>query len=359
MGKRVYQIDLFRFIAAIVVVLHHYLFRGHAADGKSPIAFDGLADIFKYGYLGVDFFFIISGFVIVLSIRDLSIKKFIVSRITRLYPAYWFCVILTFLVITYFGSPIFYANFPQLIANLTMLHSFIGYDNIDGVYWSLIVELQFYFLIGAFLIFNQFVKIKFDHLVLFWLGITVLHLFFKDFIIFKAAYYLLILEWSSYFIAGIIFYQIFKEGIKTKHIVLLLICLAISLKGAIIQIDKVQQHYNTSFSPYIICAAITAFYLLMFLVTTGRLQAINSPKMLQLGLLTYPLYLVHQNIGYIIFNNFGMYINKYFLLLFTVTLMLMLSYFISKYIEPPIAAFLKNVLEKRFYLKSRKLSSQT
>lgn len=359
MEKRVYQIDLFRFIAAITVVLHHYLFRGHAADNKSPLAFEEFAGIFKYGYLGVNFFFIISGFVIVLSIRDLSLKKFIVSRITRLYPAYWFCAVLTFLVISFFGAPIFQTSFPQLLANLTMFHSYLGYDHIDGVYWSLVVELQFYLLIAIFLIFNQFIKLKFDHLIWFWLGITVLHLFFKNVLLFRAAYYLLILEWSSYFIAGIIFYQIFKEGIKVRHIILLLICFVLSLKGAMLQIDKVEQHYHTSFSPYIICSAITAFYILMFLVTTGRLQVINSPKMLQLGLLTYPLYLIHQNIGYIIFNNLGILINKYILVLSTVTLMLLLSYFISKYIERPVAAFLKNVLEKRFYLKSRKLSSQT
>jgi len=53
---RLYQIDLFRFIAAISVVFHHYLFRGYAADNMSILDFSEIGDYFKYGYLGVDFF---------------------------------------------------------------------------------------------------------------------------------------------------------------------------------------------------------------------------------------------------------------------------------------------------------------
>ena len=62
-AKRLYQIDLFRFIAALMVVLFHYTFRGFIAN-SSILEFPVLGSLFKYGYLGVDLFFMISGFVI-------------------------------------------------------------------------------------------------------------------------------------------------------------------------------------------------------------------------------------------------------------------------------------------------------
>ena len=68
--NRIYQIDLFRFIAAVCVVLYHYLFRGWAADNMSDLSFNKIGHFFKYGYLGVNLFFIISGFVIILSNID-------------------------------------------------------------------------------------------------------------------------------------------------------------------------------------------------------------------------------------------------------------------------------------------------
>ena len=56
--NRVYQIDLFRFLAALAVVLYHYLYRGWAStsDNKINIEFTEVGSYFKYGYLGVDFF---------------------------------------------------------------------------------------------------------------------------------------------------------------------------------------------------------------------------------------------------------------------------------------------------------------
>ena len=64
---RLYEIDLFRFFAAIAVVFYHYGFRGWMADDLSRVAAPGLAPLVQYGYLGVDLFFIISGFVILLT----------------------------------------------------------------------------------------------------------------------------------------------------------------------------------------------------------------------------------------------------------------------------------------------------
>ena len=77
--KKLYQIDLFRFFAALNVVLFHYTFRGHKADNMSILRIPLLGEYFKYGYLGVYLFFIISGFVIILSIEHNNLLDFIKS----------------------------------------------------------------------------------------------------------------------------------------------------------------------------------------------------------------------------------------------------------------------------------------
>ena len=294
-NNRIYQIDLFRFIAALSVVLYHYLYRGWArGDNRSYVHFNEIGHFFKYGYLGVDFFFIISGFVIVLSIKHNSISKFIISRFSRLYPIYWICVFLTFLVIILYGYPRYDADLKQFFFNLSMFQDYMGVKNLDGVYWTLFVEMKFYiFIIGGYLILKRFLEVTIDQLVLFWLFLSLIYLPLEHLFIIKALGYLLILKYSSYFIAGIIFYQIYKKGLSSKYLILLSISFGLSVYHGFIKSLYLESVYNTSFSPLVIGLTIFVFYTLMLLVTTNKMKGINSPKLIKLGMLTYPLYLIY------------------------------------------------------------------
>ena len=76
------------------------------------------------------------------------------------------------------------------------------------------------------------------------------------------------------------------------------------------------------------------------------MKKINSPKLIKLGLLTYPLYLIHQNIGFIILNHFGDHVNKYLLVFTTILLMLTISFVLSKFYEPIVSGIFKTQLKK-------------
>lgn len=145
---RVSEIDFLRFVAAMLVVLFHYTFRGHAANNYSLTAYPEISFITQYGYLGVELFFLVSGFVIMMTASSGSLRKFVASRIARLYPAFWVCCTITFVVILSFGGDRFSANPAQFFLNMTMLNEFFNVKSIDGVYWSLAVELKFYFLVS-------------------------------------------------------------------------------------------------------------------------------------------------------------------------------------------------------------------
>ena len=72
-NSRFNELDLFRFLAAIAVVMYHWTFRGAAARNLTSFSIPEFAPWVKYGYLGVDLFFILSGFVI-LSEAVLSVQ---------------------------------------------------------------------------------------------------------------------------------------------------------------------------------------------------------------------------------------------------------------------------------------------
>jgi peptidoglycan/LPS O-acetylase OafA/YrhL len=151
-NTRVNEIDLLRFLAVMAVVIHHYAFRGYAADDMSVMPYPLLAPIAQYGYLGVHLFFTISGFVILMTAGSGDLRKFIVSRIARLYPAFWVCCTITFIATLIIGGTHYHATVTQYLANMTMLSGFIGVESIEGAYWSLFIEMQFYAFVAIVLV---------------------------------------------------------------------------------------------------------------------------------------------------------------------------------------------------------------
>jgi len=77
---------------------------------------------------------------------------FVVSRFSRLFPAYWFAIFLTFVITHLLGLPGKLVGIGTAFANMIMLHGFFKVPHVDGVYWTLEVELQFY--CGMFLLYR-------------------------------------------------------------------------------------------------------------------------------------------------------------------------------------------------------------
>ncbi len=99
-APRLYVLDGLRLVAALMVVLFHYVALYGGWENNPRAVFPSLHGYARYGWLGVEVFFLISGFVICMSTWGRSLGDFVVSRVSRIYPAYWVAVLLTAAVVT-------------------------------------------------------------------------------------------------------------------------------------------------------------------------------------------------------------------------------------------------------------------
>src|SRR5262245_27551519 len=132
--ERLRELDLLRFLAALGVLLFHFTGYGGGPwpDDRARHLFPAIGTTTAYGYLGVDLFFMISGFVILMSVWGRGTAEFGVSRLVRLMPAYWFAVLLGLGIYAVFGLG---KGKPSLvIPNMTMLQGGLGADNVDAVF---------------------------------------------------------------------------------------------------------------------------------------------------------------------------------------------------------------------------------
>lgn len=338
--NRQHEIDIFRIIAISSVMLFHYTFRGYAADNMSILSFPELGMIFKYGYLGVSLFFMISGYTIFLSSKNKSLKDYLVSRVLRLYPSFWIAVTLTAVITFFWGGERYHVNLVQYFLNLTMLNGYIGVKSVDGAYWFMFVILKFYFLM-ALVLCLRLNKYQ-EYLVGLWLLSAIVLKFFN---IPKLGFFL-IPDYASLIVAGIIFLSAKTNGWNFYRSFIILISLIFSIYISTSASQGFQEHYHTSQSNFILSSVIISFYLCFYLITIKRLILKMNSKIILYGAATYPFYLIHQNIGFMIFNSFGQQYNKYFLLVVTSILMILIALIIVKYIEPFLYNRLRSIIEK-------------
>lgn len=141
---RLAYIDSLRGIAALLVVLMHNI---------QPIATGPVRtviyDIIDLGKVGVVVFFAISGFVIPFSFSKgpAPLRRFAISRLFRLYPAYWLSMATYLALLATAGAAL--PSVTAILTNVTMAQSALGQPNVIGVYWTLFIELIFYALCAA------------------------------------------------------------------------------------------------------------------------------------------------------------------------------------------------------------------
>lgn len=202
---RIAELDVLRFTAAASVVLFHATYW--------PAQPNLLTDVFTFGFLGVPLFFTISGFVILMTAQNRNGIEFVNSRIARLYPSFWICVLLSTLALGMLGDG--WPSLAVIAANLTMQPRMIFHQPyIDPVYWTLVVEMKFYALMWVLIVTKQMKRIEF--FLTLWLGAAAVTTVFTPPHWFTA---LTIPMWASLFAGGCCLYLIRSRGATTRRLV--------------------------------------------------------------------------------------------------------------------------------------------
>lgn len=331
--RRVVELDILRFFAALFVVLFHFTYRGWTApQGFTETSFPILGVVTKYGHLGVDLFFLISGFVILMSVQGRSSAEFAISRFVRLYPTYWVCLIISALVIVVTDSPTFQVSASQLALNFTMIQEAFGVESVESVYWTLLVELKFYFLVLITLLLGlrkQFVGILF-----LWLLIAAYQNFVAPI---TGLYRLTIPEWAGYFVAGSAFFLALQSGWNWRVGGLVLGGYVLCLYNLEVRIAPAEVLTSQ--------IIVSMFFLLFFGIVGNWFQRFQTPVFLHLGALTYPLYLVHETIGYLLINYFSAW-NRFAALAIVIVITLIIAAAIVYCFERPVLGKLRKALEQ-------------
>lgn len=126
----------------------------HCIEQSSPPTFELISRFVHLGAGGVYLFFLVSGFVIPMSLnRVKSVREFIIGRAFRIYPL--FLASLGIALLTTFVGVRDWMDAKPLwsssLLNLTMLQEFLGFPSLVGSYWTLGYEMVFYVLVGALL----------------------------------------------------------------------------------------------------------------------------------------------------------------------------------------------------------------
>ena len=211
MNQRFIVLDSFRGIAAICVVILHM----HIVGSITELNF------FRGSSLFVEFFFVLSGFVLAhtYGFKDVSFKRFIISRTFRLYPLHLFMFIVIVIVILELGKLIAYKygflfnNLPftgekaiiEIIPNLLFLQSWIpSFESLswNSPSWSLSVEYYMYIIF----FFTLFIKSNFKYIVWFLFSLISFYMIIENFGIMGE-----VARGLSCFFAGALVYLIYKK----------------------------------------------------------------------------------------------------------------------------------------------------
>lgn len=322
---RIDELDSLRGLAVILVVLYHYTTRYEEIYGHKKV--DYLLDV-SYGHYGVELFFMISGFVIFLSLNNISSpKEFIIKRVIRLYPVYIVSVTITFLSVRIYSLTEREVTLFEAIINLSMFQAYLpSIRHVDGAYWSLSVELSFYLLCAIIIYFKK--VNKFSMLSLFWLILSFVILYFNDnrYINFIGTK-LFIYHYSHLFIIGIMFYKIYMEKKVEYYLIIILALLYELLLNGFEEV------------------LIVGFFVLVFtLLINNSLIFLNIKILRFFGTISYALYLIHQNMGYIILHyleNKGL-VNETFILI-PISVSIFLAIILTYLVEKPFQKYLRNL----------------
>jgi peptidoglycan/LPS O-acetylase OafA/YrhL len=352
--KKLNLLQVYRGIAAVLVVLFHL-----NDMTQDRLKQDTFFNLFEAGWSGVDYFFVLSGFIMVYVHRSAigkkdQLKSFLVKRAVRIYPIYW---IVSLIVLVFFlGVPGFANNqdlgFGKIITSLLLL------PNKDlpilNVGWTLIYELYFYFLFCIAIWFKPKHSVP---ILSTWLFVTILH--FCKIVKFPSSFFLLNLVFGNMnleFVLGCLAaYVVIKYNNKIgkyRWILFGIANLGYVILGMLVAWRNIEIERITTFG---VLAAL-------LIIAATSIDLKDSPKipylLIFLGDASYSIFLTHgplisASTKILQKANLGKYFDGFFAPALLAVFAVVFGCIFYSLIEKPLTVFLrKNIVEKMFHPKA-------
>jgi peptidoglycan/LPS O-acetylase OafA/YrhL len=326
-STRLIELDALRGVAATLVMLFHYTTQYDKLFGHASIPLVAV----PWGHFGVNLFFMISGFVIFMTLHRVTRPlDFVVSRFSRLFPAFWVAVVLSFALTHAFELPGKTVGLGTALLNLSMIHGLFKIAHVDNVYWTLEIELLFY---GWALLLYGLGRLDQVHLVLAAaLSLRLIYSLADRYAGIELSWtlsHLMILPYIAWFVCGIMIYRLtnFPGETPFKDLTVLI---AATVVLAIVEAPEIG----------LLAAGMSS---LLWAAANGKLPILANPFLAWLGAISYTLYLLHENIGWgIIMRAERAGIGTDVSILVAIVLLLALATGLTRHVERPAMKWLRD-----------------
>lgn len=328
---RLAALDGLRLLAALAVLAYHYTaidqrFWGNTAGEEFPT----LSQATRYGYLGVELFFVISGFVILMTAYGRTLPAFVASRLSRLYPAYWAAVVVTGLLQLFWDGGRG-TDLPGFLVNLTMLQEAWDVPGVQGAFWTLWVELKFYLIIGALLLVGL-TRRRVIALALLWPVLAQLARATDSGLLTS----LLVPSYAPYFAGGMLLFLWHRDGRDLLLVMGVGLNLVLCIRQATAYAERTAPDYTgATFDGTVVALIVVAMYAAVLACASGPLARVSWSWLTLAGALTYPLYLVHGQFGFAVISTLQGHLNSYAVLGLATGVSVVLAWLVHRVVERP------------------------
>ena len=305
-SQKIPEIEGLRTLAITMVLAYHFFARWTPpifSQTTYPYRIEIARQVSQFGYLGVQLFFMVSGFVILKSLENQkNLRSFALARVKRIFPSLWIAIPVIFVVCNALNQS-FIAPIPlsSLLPSLTVL----GPDFLNrlfstnftwttGVLWSLFIEVQFYLV--ASVLFFKFKKFQFNSkLFVFALSIQLIRVILALISTESKEIFDDLLPLNKeiwWFLAGSIYYSLHSQR-KNPYLKSIL---SVSILFNLLLVNLESSGFEIK---PIASLIVFIFYLLFYLIISKskKIRILRSSIFVWLGGLSYEFYLVHESLG--------------------------------------------------------------
>lgn len=317
-----------RFLAAFWVLLHH---------GQGQLFFPSRTEVpsIIYGHYGVDFFFVLSGFVIMLLNKDHLGKKelagsFIIKRLNRLLPLV-FLLAAPRLLQDLLSGVDFFSLLKQSISDIMLLPA--THKHLINNAWSLRFEMVFYIAFAILMIYGK---------NLFWIAVAIMSLVITSLHISNSEVHLQGIEyyvfskWNLLFMTGCLIGH-FEKSLRYKDYLRYSIITVSLFSGLVILYSAGFAKSHEGKSIYDILGSCLVFGSTILILCSLDYKKIKPPKILtELGNASYAIYLIHGSLLFHLRHSIDDPTMKCIASWILVPVIFYVSYLVYKYYEHPV-----------------------